>query len=87
MSSIYVVPGRPPKETVYDPLMGYRISDIDDSSNPKYYGFLHKDNAWYIMEENTTNKTYRYVGGSTGYEDAWENRDSQTYTYFNLAFS
>lgn len=67
-------------------LAGYMISDIDDGSNPKYYGFIDRDSNWYILEENTTNKTYRYVKGVSGYTTNWTNRASLTYDYFNTVF-
>jgi hypothetical protein len=30
----------------------YFPSRIDDTSNPKYYGFLSRGGKWYIMKEN-----------------------------------
>lgn len=69
-----------------DPLSLYKISDIDDASNPKYYGFLKADGGWYILKEDTTNKTYRYAKGDSDYSTAWTNRASQTYNYFDVVF-
>lgn len=75
-----------------DPLVGYQPSDKDTSSNPKYYGFIRKDGSWYIMQENTTNGTYRYCWGSPKpnggglYIDAWTDRANLTYDYFNEAY-
>ena len=65
---------------------GYRISDVDDASNPKYYGFLNKDGAWCITKEDTTNKTYRYIVGSSGYSASWTDRVNLSYTYFSDVF-
>ena len=64
----------------------YRISDIDDASNPKYYGFLKADGGWYILREDTTNNTYRYAKGDSEYSTAWTNRVSQTYDFFDVVF-
>lgn len=61
----------------------YNISDIDDASNPKYYGFITMAGSWYILQENTTAKTYRYAVGSSGYATAWTNRALQDYGYFS----
>jgi phenylpyruvate tautomerase PptA (4-oxalocrotonate tautomerase family) len=70
-----------------DPTIGYQIADKDDSGSTKYYGFINKYGAWYILRENSS--TYRYVRGartdSAGslYTDAWTNRAGLTYGYFN----
>lgn len=72
-----------------DPTVGYQITDTDDASNPKYYGFVNSKGAWYILRENTSTKTYRYVTGIPDkenggglYTDAWNNRANLTYGYF-----
>lgn len=77
-------------ETISDALDTYKVSDIDDAGTTKYYGFLRKDGAWYIMKEDTVAKTYRYTKGSTGYETAttgaWATRASLSYDYFHNTF-
>jgi len=65
-------------------LSRYYISDIDDASDPKYYGFLDKDGNWYILKE--TSGTYRYEHGSANYTTNWTNRASLTYNYFDVEF-
>ena len=69
-----------------DPLAKYKIADVDDSSDPKYYGFTRADGAWYILKEDTTSspKTYRYVKGASSYD--FSNRASETYDYFHEVF-
>lgn len=69
-----------------DPLAKYKIADVDDSSDPKYYGFTRADGAWYILKEDTTGspKTYRYVKGADSYD--FSNRASETYGYFHTVF-
>jgi len=55
--------------------------DIDESGDPKYYGFLSRNGDWYIMKI-TGGVTIRYVNGSTqGYSGAWTNRAGLTYDY------
>lgn len=77
-------------ESILDSLDEYKISDIDDADPTKYYGFLKKDGGYYILEEDTVAKTYRYYKGSSGYDiavtGAWATRVSQTYDYFNVIF-
>lgn len=68
-------------------MAGYLISDTDDTSNPKYYGFLDKFGNWYILRENTSTKTYRYCKGSNDYTTNWTNRASLTYDYVSVIFN
>jgi hypothetical protein len=75
---------------VKDMLEQYKISDMDDAADPKYYGFINKDGDWYIVQENTASKTYRYCKGSGNYDTAttgaWATRASLVYDYFNKVF-
>lgn len=64
----------------------FTISDIDDAANPKYYGYIDKEGSWYIMEENTTNKSFRYAVGDTDYPTNWTARAGLTYDYYNNVF-
>jgi len=66
---------------------GYEVSDLDDASLPAYYGFIHKTGAWYIMEE-TSDGTYRYVKGNSGYSTGWDDRadPGTNYQYFDIVF-
>lgn len=73
-----------------DPLVGYQPSDIDDSSTPKYYGFVKSGGRWYIMRESSG--AYRYARGAPQdqgggiYSDAWTDRANLTYSYFYEVF-
>lgn len=69
-----------------DPLQPYKIADLDDASNSKYYGFTHKDGYWYILRENTSTKTYRYTAGGADYPTNWTNRATLAYDYFHNIF-
>lgn len=73
-------------QNIKDTLEHYKVSDIDDASTTKYYGFLDKAGNWYIMRENTTANTYRYFAGSTNYATNWTNRASLSYDYFSSIF-
>ncbi len=76
---------QPIVEEVRATLDSYKISDVDDASDPKYYGFLRANGYWYILR-NTGDAQYRYVSGLTGYADAWTGRAALTYTYMDQAF-
>ena len=69
-----------------DPLDPYQATDIDQASATKYYGFVDKDGNWYILQNNTTAGTFRYIKGSTEYPDNWTNRNTLSYDYFNNIF-
>jgi len=81
---------------VYDPTKGefypaisldyYKISDIDESGDPAYYGYLDIDGNWYIMEYNVAAGTCRYFAGITGYTTAWGGRALLEYGYFDVVF-
>ena len=70
------------------PTDGYKISEVDDSSSPAYYGFIDKTGAWFIMKEESSG-AYRYTKGDSGFSSNWENRRSSslTYGYFDAIFS
>lgn len=68
-----------------EPTDGYRISEIDDSSLPSYYGFVDKDSNWYIAKEDSSG-SYRYVRGASSFSTNWTNRASLTYDYFDSIF-
>jgi hypothetical protein len=57
----------------------FQVSDIDQSGDPKYYGYLAINGEWYIME-NTSDTQFRFAHGYSGYATAWTNRATQTYT-------
>lgn len=70
------------------PTNEYEISDVDDASTTKYYGFLKTDGQFYILQEDTaaSPKTYRYYRGDDSYTTVWTNRATQTYRYYDNVF-
>jgi len=64
---------------------GYEISQVDDSTTPAYYGFVHKTGAWYITKEDATG-AYRYAKGSVDFATSWTSRAGLTYDYFDAIF-
>lgn len=67
------------------PTDGYTISELDDTGNPAYYGFVKSSGAWYIMSEDSSG-AYRYSKGDTDFATNWTNRTGLTYDYFNTVF-
>ena len=63
----------------------YFVSDVDESGDPKYYGFLTTSGAWYILQ-NTSETTFRYFAGTSDYPTNWTNRASLSYDYYNVIF-
>lgn len=64
-------------------VVGYRIADVDDTAGTKYYGYTGKGGVWYIIKEDTTEKSYRYCSGLTDYATNWTGRSALTYVYFH----
>jgi hypothetical protein len=56
---------------------GYMVANIDNSGDPKYYGFEDASGNYYIMKE--TGGAYTYTAGTSGYSTAWTNRASESY--------
>lgn len=69
-----------------DLLARYKCVDIDDTSDPQYFGFVDTDGLWYIIQYNVTNGTIRYCKGASGYTLAWANNTTQTYDYYHNIF-
>lgn len=67
------------------PTDGYTITEVDDSSTPSYYGFLHKTGAWYITKEDSAG-SYRYAKGASLFSTGWTGRALLTYDYFDNVF-
>lgn len=67
------------------PTDGYEISELDDSTVPAYYGFVHKTGAWYISREDE-NGSYRYAKGPSDFPTGWANRATHVYDYFDNVF-
>lgn len=78
-------------QTVEDPLAGYQLSDRDDTTATKYYGYAKPNGHWYILRESSTG-AYRYSKGGPQpnggglYSDAWTNRTNLTYDYVYKVF-
>lgn len=64
---------------------GYEISEVDDSTTPSYYGFVHKTGAWYITKEDSTGG-YRYAKGASAFSTNWTDRTTLSYDYFDSVF-
>lgn len=67
------------------PMDGYKISEID-SNIISYYGFINKDEAWYIMRVDTEKGSFRYSRGESNFSANWSNRENLKYGYFSNLF-
>ena len=65
---------------------GWQVSDVDANDSTKYFGFLRKTGAWYIMREQEVDglKQYRYAVGETGYD--FSERGNLTYDFYSAVF-
>jgi hypothetical protein len=59
----------------------YFASDLDKTSDPKYYGFIDYRGTWFIIRENQALGQFRYAKGKTDYTTNWTNRAALTYGY------
>lgn len=73
------------RTSIQDSLDQYKVNDVDESADPKYYGFSDKDGKWYILE-NTSDSAFRYSKGDDDYSTNWTNRASLTYDLFHNIF-
>lgn len=77
--------GNPQSSAGKDTTEEYKISEIDDSTEVSYYGFVNKDGAWFIMKEDLGASTYRYAKGNSEFSENWQSRQDLKYDYyFNL---
>lgn len=67
------------------PLSRYAITDMDDSADPAYYGYVDQAGNWYIMRMTTAGEV-RYAKGASGYAAAWADKAGQSYGLFNAIF-
>jgi hypothetical protein len=64
----------------------YKLSDLDGTGDPAYYGYLDSDGGWYIMELNSALGTARYIKGDLDYATNWTGRAGLTYGYYSDTF-
>ncbi len=67
------------------PTDGYKISEIDDNIIT-FYGFTNKDDAWFIMREDTDTGSFRYTRGKSDFPGSWTNRKKLKYDYYSNVF-
>ncbi len=67
------------------PTDGYRICEVDDNIT-SYFGFVNKDGAWFIMQEDTDSGSFRYTRGDFNFARGWERRERLSYNYYNEVF-
>ena len=67
------------------PTDGYTITEVDDAGTTSYYGFVHKNGAWYITKEDASG-SYRYAKGASLFSTNWTGRALLTYDYFDNVF-
>lgn len=78
-------------QQMYMALNGYVATDEDTSGTIEYYGFANRTGQWYILAQNntvSTNPTFRYTRGDSGYTTAWTARANPAipYDYFYNIF-
>lgn len=69
-----------------DNLSDFKASDIDDTSNPSFYGFLNKGGSYYILRMDSSANTFRYFRDSSNYEGGWVDRKNKSYQIYSIVF-
>lgn len=68
------------------PFTSYRVVDLDQASDPQYFGNLAPDGSWMIMKQNVAAGTMRFAVGTSDYATAWANRANLAYAYYDGLF-
>jgi len=65
-----------------------QVANVDEASDPAYYGFQNPDGAWYIIKKTTSASidTFTYAKGDSAYSTAWTGRAALTYATPESAF-
>jgi hypothetical protein len=65
--------------------MDFQASNLDEASDPKYYGFVCADGAYFVMEKNDTAGTIKYCFGKNlaNYDTDWTGRAALTYKRYD----
>ena len=72
-----------------DPLVRYKIADVDNGATIKYAGQIANDGSWVIEKvDNSSNPvTIRYTSGAGQYTAKWASRATLTYDYLYVAIN
>ena len=69
-----------------DPLASYKITGLDSSGIPAYFGYVDKDGNWVIMQLDTGGGTALWAKGTSDYGTNWGNRGGLSYGTFDTVF-
>jgi len=69
-----------------EPTEGYRVTEISTEEYDYYYGFVNKKGNWYIMREDPTEGSFRYVKGDLNFSKNWTRREQLKYDYYYIVF-
>lgn len=62
----------------------YLLHEANETSNPRYYGYVSHLGSWVIIRQNTSTGQTRYAVGKQNFSSAWTDKENQDYDYFNL---
>ena len=76
----------PPKGS-FHPLGGanieYMVHQADESSDPRYYGYVDHRGAWIIMQQTIATGAHRYASGKSDFPTNWTGKAGLSYDYYN----
>ena len=63
--------------------MPFHIHQVDETADPRYYGYVSHISSWIIIQENRATGATRYVVGKQNFSTNWTNRAALSYDYIN----
>lgn len=68
------------------PADGYKISEVDEQDQFRYFGFVNQNGAWLVMRQDANDNTFRYIKGSSNFPGNWRDREKLKYDYYYNLF-
>ena len=66
-----------------DDYTDFYVSDMDEASDPRYYGLLNDHGSYIIIQQTISTGAVRYNRGQSNYSTAWTGRAGLSYAVFN----
>lgn len=64
----------------------YYIHEVDESADPRYYGYADHMGSWIIMQQTIATGAHRYATGKSSFPTNWTGKAVLDYDYYyNLA--
>ena len=68
------------------PMAGFLLCNVDESGDPKYYGYESPAGSWIVMR-SVGSITFKYAYGHGNYEGNWLDKANLTYDVPSVIFT